>query len=398
MMLEILAVILLGIVAGSITGLIPGLHINLVALMLLVFSPFFLNYFSPLALAIFIIAMSITHTFVDFVPSIFLGAPDDDTALSVLPGHKFLLNGEGYGAVKLTLIGSFFALFIIFLFTPIFILVLPKIYPIMQNYMAFILIGISSFLVLREREKFWTLFLFMLSGILGIATLNLAVIKQPLFPLLSGLFGISLLGISVMKKVKIPKQKITEIEISSKENTKAFLATLISTPLCCFLPGLGSAQAAVIGSAFFRKISQKTFLILLGAINTVIIGASFVALYAIDRTRTGSAVIVDKLIENFSFNYLIIFLGVIFVSGCASYFLTLIYARFFARNITRFRYDFICMLIMSLIIIASFFISGAYSIIVLAAGTAIGILSSEKGVKRMFLMGSLMLPVILYYI
>lgn len=398
MLIEILFVLLLGIIAGSITGLTPGLHINLVALLLLVSSGFFLNYFSPLALAIFIISMSITHTFVDFVPSIFLGAPDDDTCLSTLPGHKLLLKGKGFGAVRLTLIGSFLALFVILLMTPLFLIILPKIYPVLKQVMFFILVFISMFLIFKEKEnRFWAFFLFMLSGVFGIATLNLAVIKQPLLPMLSGLFGVSLLFMSIFQKVNLPKQKIDDIEISNKECFKAMTTSAFSASLCSFLPGLGSAQAAVLGSEFYKKIKQETFLVLLGAINTIVMGLSFVALYSIGKTRTGSAAIISKLIENFSFNYLVLFLGVIFISGCISYILTSVYARFFALNISKINYSWLCLSMIILVFCASIFFSGVYSILVLITGTSIGIFSSIKGVKKMFLMGCLLLPTILYY-
>lgn len=398
MIFELLFVILLGIIAGSITGLMPGLHINLVGLALIIFSPFLLQFFSPLALAIFIVSMTITHTFTDFVPSIFLGAPDDDTALSVLPGHKLLLKGYGYAAVKITLTGLFLGLLVTLLITPGFILILPKIYPIIKNYMAFILISFSAFLILTEKNKFWAFFLFMLSGVLGIASLNLAIIKQPLFPLLSGLFGISLLSLSCFKNVKIPKQKIKEIVISKKETFKAMIASIFSGTLCCFLPGLGASQAAVIGSSFFKKIKQETFLILLGAINIIVMAMSFVTLYSIERARTGSAVFVGKLLENFNGYYLFITLGVIFITGCISYFLTDIYAKFFARNITKVKYNYLCMFVILLVIIMCILVSGWLSLLILLTGTCLGILSTIKGVKKMFLMGCLMVPVIMYYI
>ena len=52
--------------------------------------------FIPLLLAMTIVAMSIAHTFLDFIPSTFLGAPECETALSVLPAQGMLLEGSGY--------------------------------------------------------------------------------------------------------------------------------------------------------------------------------------------------------------------------------------------------------------------------------------------------------------
>ena len=89
-MLDVLLAVLAGVCAGTITGLSPGVHINLVSVLLFSASSVLLGFVSPLALAAFIIAMGITHTFVDSIPSVFLGAPDEDKVMAVLPGHKLL--------------------------------------------------------------------------------------------------------------------------------------------------------------------------------------------------------------------------------------------------------------------------------------------------------------------
>ena len=116
--LTLITALLLGVSAGTFTGLSPGIHINLVAAILLSLIPssLFLQSIPVLALAIFIASMSITHTFIDFIPSIFLGAPDEDTFLSILPGHQLLQEGKGYEAAILTLYGSLTALIIINMF------------------------------------------------------------------------------------------------------------------------------------------------------------------------------------------------------------------------------------------------------------------------------------------
>src|SRR3989344_5136920 len=107
---EIIVAISIGVLAGIVTGLTPGIHINLVSVSLITISPFLLQYTSPLIITIMIIAMGITHTFLDAIPSIFLGAPDPETALLILPGHKMMLKGKGYEAVILTVIGSIISL------------------------------------------------------------------------------------------------------------------------------------------------------------------------------------------------------------------------------------------------------------------------------------------------
>ena len=93
MVLEFILPLLIGIVAGTLTGLAPGIHINLVSAILL----FSLDKFQSIPLisiVVFIVSMSITHTFIDFIPSIFLGAPEEDNFLSILPGHQLFMEGK----------------------------------------------------------------------------------------------------------------------------------------------------------------------------------------------------------------------------------------------------------------------------------------------------------------
>ena len=183
MLLEILITIIAGIILGILCGLLPGLHPNTVNVILLSFSPFLLQFMSPLTLAVLIVVVSTSNSIIDSVPSIYLGAPDTDgNVMSVLPGHQMLLAGKGHEAVVLTVIGSIFGLIAAVLAIPPLALILKQIYPIIQDYIAFLLIAVVIFLIFREKNKVWAFFIFALSGILGIATLG-SQLKEPLFPL-----------------------------------------------------------------------------------------------------------------------------------------------------------------------------------------------------------------------
>ena len=96
MFIEIILFLILGIIAGAVAGLLPGIHINLIGAILVSISATILSSVNITSLVVFIVAMAITQSFVDFIPSILLGCPDTDTELSVLPGHELLKNGEGY--------------------------------------------------------------------------------------------------------------------------------------------------------------------------------------------------------------------------------------------------------------------------------------------------------------
>lgn len=383
------------------TGLIPGIHINLVAVSLLGFSAFFFSHFSPLTLAVFTVAMAICHTFIDYIPSVFLGAPDEDTFLAILPGHEMMMKGKAQEAITLTLYGSLAAIILTLLLSPIFIYFLPTIYPPIQTIMPLILIIASILLIYFEKKsRIWAAFIFLLAGFLGIASLNLNI-KEPLLPLLTGLFGASSLITSFMKKQKIPKQKIEKlrkIKIKKKSLIRSLLASLIASPLVSFLPGLGSGQAAVIGSEVTGELNRKEFLILLGAINTMVMGLSFIALYSIQKSRTGAAVAIGKLLTEFTIKELSIILTVIFLSGIISFFLTIYLAKFFSKNITKIKYNKLSLTILIFLAIITFFFSSWSGLLVFIVSTFLGLTCILLSIKRIHLMGSLLLPTILFYL
>jgi len=401
MLLELILALLIGVSAGTITGLIPGIHINLIAVLLLGFSAFFLTYFSPLVLAVFIISMAICHTFIDYIPSIYLGAPDEDTILSILPGHEMLIKGRAYEAIILTLYGSLAAIILSLLLSPIFIYLLPIIYPPMNNIMPFILIIASGFLFYFEKKsKIWAIIIFILAGLLGIASLNLNI-KEPLLPLLTGLFGASSLITSIMKKQKIPKQqvkKLRQIKIRKKSILRALSASLIASPLCSFLPGLGSGQAAVIGSEVTGDLDRKEFLILLGAINTMVMGLSFIALYSIQKSRTGAAVAIGKLLQDITFSNFFIILAAISISGIIAFFLTIFLAKAFSKKITKVKYNKLSLAILIFLAVIVLIFSNWLGFLVFVVSTSLGLTCIFLGIKRIHLMGSLLIPTILFYL
>ncbi|MFA7707397.1 MAG: tripartite tricarboxylate transporter permease [Candidatus Pacearchaeota archaeon] len=399
---ELVFALVLGIFIGTITGLTPGIHINLVATILLslVTAGYFVG-ITPIVLVVFIVSLSISHTFIDFIPTIFLGAPDEDSVLAVLPGHELLLQGEGYEAVILTLIGGIVGIFLILFFTPLFILFLPTVYNNAKIIMPFILILACFFLLYFEKNnKLWAVIIFFFAGVLGIISMNLNL-KEPLLPLLTGLFGTSSLITSISKKQTLPAQvvvKLTRVDISKKSFFKSILASIIASPLCSFLPGVGSGQAAVIGSEITGDLNKKEFLVLLGSINTIVMGLSFVTLYSIQKSRTGSAVAISRLLEILSPDHLIIILTAILISGILTFFLTVYLAKFFSKNISKINYNLLSIIILILITLIVIIFSGIIGILVLIVSTLLGLTCIYAGVRRTHLMGCLLLPTIFYYL
>lgn len=394
MLLQLSLFLLIGIFAGTITGLIPGIHINLVGVFIIsLTSSFFLN-IQPIYLITFITSMAITHTFVDFIPSIFLGCPDTDTELSILPGHELLKKGLGYEAIILTCYGSIAAIFILIIISIPSIFLISKSYNTIQILIPGLLILSSFFLISLENKKLNAILAFALTGFLGYTVLNFPNLKEPLLPLLTGLFGSSMLVLSIKNKINIPEQEITKPKPDLK---KPLLGAIIASPICSLLPGMGSGQAAIIGNTI-AKSGNRGFLVLLGATNTLVMGFSFITLYIISKTRTGAAVAIKEIIGQPSSHTLILILITALITGIISFFLTTKLAKIFSKKITKINYTIISIITLTILTTITFLISGLWGLAILAASTLTGIYCISLKVRRTNMMGCLLIPTIVFYL
>jgi putative membrane protein len=391
--------ILIGLSAGIITGLTPGIHINLISVLLLSASPALLHYTSPIALAVFIISMSVTHTFLDAIPSIFLGAPEAATALGVLPGHRYLLKGYGLMAVKLTLIGSFGAVLLSVLLFPLFLVIVEHGYPVVRDYMGYLLLVTAFFMILRDRKKLWAVFVFLLSGVLGLIVLNIPGFDNPLFPMLSGMFGISTLLISLNSSQSLPEQKEEQrVKLKPLVTIKALLSGQFSGFITAVMPGLGAATAAVISMQITRKLGDNGFMVLMGSIGTVNFILSMATLYVLEKARNGSIIAVQQLVNTLDMPIVICFLAATLVSGSIAAFLVLRIGRIFSRLITRVDYQKLVFGIILFITALVALMTGWLGLLILAVSTAVGIIPAITKITRTHAMGCLLVPVMGYFL
>ena len=399
MLVEIIVAIILGCLMGVVTGLTPGLHINLVSLILLSISPILLGYTNVLAVASFIIAMSITHTFTDFISATYLGAPSDDTAMAVMPAHRLLLQGMGHEAIRLATIGSLLCLIVTVALSPILIFIVPIIFNSLKNYVGWLLLALVIFMILREEnlnKKFWAFGIVILSGVLGITVLGMPNLKDPLLPMLSGLFGVSVLLLSLAQKVKLPPQKVTEhVKVGMKDKIKSIGSGVFSGSLVSIFPGLGPAQAAVLASQIVGEINTFSYLIMVGGINTVSMILSLITLFTIEKARNGSIIVVQQLLKNIDMNTLILFLSVALIAGGVATFLTMYISRIFSKIMNKVNYSLLSIAIIIFVCFMVFYFSGLIGLLILAVATAIGLLPNIVNVSRSNSMACLLIPIIL---
>ena len=446
-MLDFIFIILfcvLGVVTGIATGLLPGLHVNNIALILLSLSSvivsslsFLFEYgisedFILLLICVYIIATSISHTFHDTIPTTFLGAPEEDTALAVLPAHSLLLEGKGYEAVALSAMGSYGAIiFCLILLYPIRAIIGNPIflYSTLREIMLWVLIAISILMICTEKGKItdfgtkgitpsvagmlFATFVFFFSGIFGLVILDfpldspIGLFSPVLFPALAGLFGTPTLLTSLMTKPMIPKQVIEKPKLDKKTKKSSFLSVVtgsLAGVLVSIIPGITSATGTILAMNARGESDKKQTIITLSAVNTACAFFVVVVMFVILRSRSGATLAAMELIAVEEWTSIMMPTNLIYLmitlllGGTLSYFLTLLVGKIFAKHFTKVPYAMLVKFTIAMITILVFLFTGLMGILILIVATFIGLLPVHWGVRRSHCMGILLLPIILYFI
>jgi len=398
-MLDYLLLVLIGCILGVVTGLTPGLHVNTVTLIGLSLYP--LLGLSALQFSIAMVAMAIVHTFLDFIPSIFIGVPEESTALSVLPSHKLLIEGKAIEAVKLTAYGCLFGLIFSLIFLIPALYLIPLIYYGIRSFVIYIIILAIIFLILRERKIeriFWAVASFILSGILGLLALDLKIISstQVLFPLFAGLFGLSNILFSIKSKsIPVPQEEFVKVDINKKLVFSGILGSLGGI-LVGVLPAMSPSQMGIIIYDIVGS-DLRNFLISVSAINTSDAIYSLVALYTIHNPRSGVAAMIGKIID-IDFNVLMLFIGVIAFTAAFATYMQLKIGRIAMKLMGRFNYRNVCLASFFMVFLLIYIFTGIFGVFLAILSMAIGLIPILSGISRTHLMGVLILPTILYFL
>ncbi len=397
-MLELLLLALLGCLLGVITGLTPGLHVNTIAIIGLCLFPSLS--ISPLEFAVVMVSMAITHTFLDFIPAIFLGVPGEETALSVLPTHQLLLQGKALEAVQLTAIGSLLGLgFSLILLLPA-LFVIPIAYQSLRPFIVYILLIAVLLLIIREKEKrriFLSTMVFFMSGWLGIMMFEQKLLSttQVLFPVFVGLFGLSNILFSLKSEtIKIPQDEFIRVKIDRKTVSSGILGSLGGI-LVGILPAMSPSQVGVLMYEIFGT-NIRSFIISISAINTSDAIYSFVSLYTIKNPRSGVATIVGKVLE-IDFNALLFIVGTMAFIALFATILHIKIGGWVMKLVGKVNYRLLSVASLLLVLILVYLITGFFGILVTLLATSIGLLPIFAGISRTHCMGVLLVPTILYF-
>ncbi len=388
-MIQEVIVFILGIISGIITGLLPGIHNNLITT-LLVTSGLIYKFSTKLGI-IYIVSLSVTNTFTDIIPSIYLFCQSPDTAIISTPGQKMVAEGNGHIAINNTIKGSIIAIiaFLIILFPLILIL---QFYDKIEIMFPWLLSWIIILSVYRTENKIETIIIILLSGVLGFFVLN-STVNQPLLPLLTGFFGTA--DLITTKTDKIPHQELTEEKITLKESFQILIKTLIISPLCSLLPGLGTSQASMLGN--FKKQEPKQSMILIGSINTLVLCTSFITLYSINKSRSGAAAAISQLTFLTKSDLLTIIITIL-ITAIVSAKVTNLLSKKISKKINKINFQVLKFSILIFVSILTIAVSGVQGTIIYITSILIGILTIKLNVTKSSMMSCILLSTIIYYL
>ena len=412
-MIELVIACFIGILIGTTTGMVPGIHVNTAGAILFASSTFLLGFLTPEFICIIMVSMSIAHALIEFVPSMLLGVPQEGTATSILPGHRMVLQGRSKEVIRIVSVGGFGAILVTIVMLPIFALALPILHDISKPYTWIILLVASIYLTYSltgtRRDFLWSLLLFVLSGILGWIIFQTPISSGvSLMCTFSGLFGISTILFSLNDSSTIPHQNpFYELDLDFGK-FKSIFAGGITGAILGFLPGFGPAQGTVIAQAASGTNDNDdddtvNFLLATSGLNVSDCLFSLIAIYIIGNPRSGIAVYMSYLISEMTLNHLAIFIFASLIAVSISLVLSLKLGDSFSRLMggVDYRKLSIGVILLQIVILYIFiFYYKApilYMTLALITSTAMGMLPHYIGVGKSHLMGVLIIPAIVIY-
>lgn len=392
MLFETLTAITAGIFLGIISGLIPGIHINLIASLSILFYNRLSTSFPAILIIIALTSMLITAIFLNFIPSLILGVPDSEKTAIIKPLHRAILKGRAYFIIKQVAIMLLITSLTSIILLPILYIIITK----TKNLTALVPLILILILLLNlknEKNKALALAIMLLAGFLGIIAFSTEPLKDPLLPLLSGLFGISSIIDSLSQPPKFKKQFFSNYTKLPKKELKnlPFYTILISS--ISFIPAISSSQIVSI-----IKKDTKTYLLACSSFTIATALISFITVYTLNKARSGVAVASISYLGQINQINLLLIIATVIITAAVASILLIKFSKLILKNLEKIPYKKLSISVLIIITAIIITISGIYGIIIAALATLLGIICTKFQLNRNYLMASLIIPTIFYFL
>ena len=451
---SILFASLAGTGIGFAAGLVPGLHMNNIAAALTWYAGGSLGIFAVLGTlcggdevgliaACLISSALVGHQFSSAITSTYVGIPSEDI-VSVLPAHRLAKAGLGRIAVAASADGSFFGVIIAAL------LLIPVcaamgspagLYSVLKRVMVPFIILLSAVLLASEKgsirssssrvERTLQILkassVFLCSGVLGTVVLRTDfyacsvpdfpwlpggyVTKSSLLlPMFAGLFGVSGLLLSLGSRYVLDAK--SDVLVHHVPRPRDMTQSVFGGLIVGWMPGMTSGSAATLCSPRTNEADVNDvggavrFIWLYSSITAS--GAIFAvgALFTIERARSGSMDAAMSFLGNATLSR-----GIYSnISQIASIVLSMLVAsivsysalRWLSPSLSRLRHT-LCSRNLALTSLAfvcslSLILTGTRGSLLLMTATTLGLIPPLIGVRRIQLMGCLLVPIVITYL
>ena len=152
--------------------------------------------------------------------------------------------------------------------------------------------------------------------------------------------------------------------------------------------------------------ATERFMVTISAINASNAVANFIALFVILRTRSGAAKATQDILGSGLTPWteiwavpsqLVLILVAVLISSVLAYFLTLRIGKVFAEHFHKVPYRKLVTFIIVLLVVLVILMSGPVGLIILLVATLLGLIPPTVGVRRVHLIGCLIVPVLFSY-
>lgn len=396
--LSIIGFLVIGIITGILSVVLPGFHTNTISSIISSIG------ITPVLAAFCIMGVLAARPVFEILLSVFFGIPDESTAVSPLPGQALFLEGRGFEAVMICAFSAAFATLVSAILSPVAIAIYPLLFSAAKPYLA-VAICIIVLAYALFQFKSWhglaaSLAVFAVSGYCGYVFLSSGTLSDPLFAIFAGLFSPSWLVFSASgAKHKSKAHVVQQITYPDMGLAKYVIAGVLIAFISLLFPSVSSPVfLAGLVSPLFVGIAPEAFLAMIYSISFSLVVFSFSLAASIGRSRVGAIEIASSLV-NYDPAMIIgmfcAYLAALAVSVWVFMSVSRRLSGFISRleNTARLKY-----LVAGLLVFFILVIDGPSGIAVFGISFIVGCLPFLMGTPRVWLMGSLILPTIYYLV
>lgn len=418
----LITIALLGALIGAVVALVPGLHVYSIAAFGLVLSQ---QNKIPLAnesLAMFLLGMVTSWAVVNAIPAVFLFAPDDAGAMTVMPATKLLLRGRGAEAALLVGAGSLAACVALVALAPILDEFIRPLRAIISPHLGWMLTAIIMFLLLgewprandraptpaRRLASAWAylgagLLTFLLSGLMGFVLMYRSPVPQEaafqnLLPAFVGLFSLPGLIQVLAFGSAIPKQdSCAAPDLSANLLARGALTGVAGGLFAGIMPVISGGVGGLLAGHATAQRDDRLFLISQGASKVAYYAGGLLLLFVpgAGMVRGGMAWMLSSGYMPYGWRMYLLAIAGVALCGALAFVLLMAFTRGAAAITGKINPRMVAgaAMLLALAITAAF--TGAGGLGVALVATLIGLIPVLVGGRRMNCLGVLLLPITL---